>query len=45
MTKDHATFTITREVLDEFKKKTTVYSKSALVESFIIEFLERVKKT
>lgn len=41
--KDHATYTITPKVLKQFNKEKGCYSKSALVESFIISFLNDKK--
>ncbi len=37
-------FTITPETKKAFSKFDTFYNKSAIVESLILEFLERVKK-
>ena len=44
MNKVPATYTITKSVLVEFNRNKGCYNKSALIESFMIEFLERVKK-
>ena len=39
----NATYTIAKDVLEQFNKNTECYSKSALVEKFIIEFLNDKK--
>jgi len=42
--KVHASYTITKEVLEQFNKEKGCYSKSALVEKFIIDYLNDKKE-
>ena len=41
--KGRGTYTVNKKILDEFNRAKGCYSKSALIESFIVEFLKKNK--